>query len=102
MPVRRMSRRQSRAQWHVGQIAEAPSGRKAMEAAWNWWLKELSELEESHARKTDLAQWDLAVMLGLQAARIATARVTRPAGLTDQEQHALLHPWDAPAEEDGP
>lgn len=94
MPRFRISRRESRAEWWVKQIADAASGAEALEAAWSWLKKELAEVAEDRPQKADAGRWDMARQIADYAAHLSRHKIAHEPGLTERQQWELLHPWD--------
>jgi hypothetical protein len=105
MTVRRIPRRTSRAMNYVETLAgEKTTAAEALDAAWNWFKKELSEVAEDRPQKADWIRWLMARLLASWAASLSKVQIEpadRRPGLTPQERHALLHPWDPPLEGGG-
>jgi hypothetical protein len=94
MPRFRISRRESRAEHWTGEMAAADSGAEALEAAWSWLKKELSEVAEDRPQKADDARWDMARQIADYAAHLPRHKVPHNPGLTERQRWELLHPWD--------
>lgn len=68
----------------------------ALDAAYGWVRKELSELAEIRPEAAAAARWDLARNLAAFASRVPRGRFTPRSGLTAAEKWQLLNPWKQP------
>jgi hypothetical protein len=93
MPVRRIPRSKTRAEFWVERLEGAESGEAALADAWRWFRKELTVLTEARAATGEAAAWDMARKVAGYAARLSRARIQLRRGLEPEERAELLDPW---------
>ncbi|MGH3267622.1 MAG: hypothetical protein ACRDN1_00885 [Trebonia sp.] len=93
MPVRRIPRSRTRAEFWVTKLEGTQSGEEALADAWRWFRKELTALTEARPATGEAAAWDMARKVAGYAARLSRARIQLRRGLEPAERDALLNPW---------
>lgn len=93
MPVRRITRKQARAEFWVNEIGTAETGDKALTDTLRWLRKEISLVADLRPEAAEAARWDMARLIARHTSRLPRARIDPRPGLTPEEKWKLLNPW---------